>query len=82
MQRRRRAVVADIADQLAFRRQRIEALAVGRLVDEAALGQHAQEIGFEGGHDHFPRKAAGNGKRRTRAFSIPSSRNHKDDDHA
>ena len=48
MQRRRRAVVADIADQLALCRQRIEALAVGHLVDEAALGQDAQEIGFEG----------------------------------
>ena len=47
MQRRRRAVVADIGgDARRFARQRVEAVEVGALVDEAALGQDVQEIGF------------------------------------
>ena len=39
MQRRRRAVVADIADRLALGGQRVEAFGIGYLVDEAALGE-------------------------------------------
>jgi hypothetical protein len=37
MQRRRGAVIADIADSLVLRGQRVQALKVGDLVDEAAL---------------------------------------------
>jgi hypothetical protein len=33
---------------LARRRELVELLGVGDLVDEAALVEHAQEIGFEG----------------------------------
>ena len=37
MQRRRRAIVADIGDRLALRGERVEAVEIGTLVDESAL---------------------------------------------
>ncbi len=51
MQRRRRAVIADIRHDLAGARQFIDAGAIGALVDETALGQSVQEVGTEIGHD-------------------------------
>ena len=50
MQRRRRAVVADIGGEAALRGERVEPLRVGALMDEAALLEDAQEVGAEGGH--------------------------------
>ena len=40
MQRRRGAVEADIGGQLALRRQRVQPVDIGALMDEAALLQH------------------------------------------
>ena len=50
MQRRRGAVVADIGGGLALGGERVEALEIGALVDEAAFLQHVQKIGFKCGH--------------------------------
>ena len=50
MQRRRGAVVADVTDDILLRGERIEARHVGNLVDVAALGQNAQEIGLVVAH--------------------------------
>jgi hypothetical protein len=47
----RRAIESDIAGDGAGDGERIEALGVGKLMDEAALGQCAQEIGLVCGHD-------------------------------
>ncbi len=50
MQRRRRAVVADIGDHLALLSQGVEPGEVGALVDEAALVEHVEKIGTMFGH--------------------------------
>ncbi len=55
MQGRRSAVVADIGDHLALRRQGIEPREVGALVDEPALVQHVEEIGTMFGHSGLRR---------------------------
>ena len=47
---RRRAVVADIGGDHALGQRRIEPVRVGALVEEAALGHDAEEIGLELGH--------------------------------
>ena len=44
MQRRRGAVIADIGGRLALRGQRVQALEIGALVDEAAFLQDIQKI--------------------------------------
>ena len=59
MERGRRAIVAHIGGEPAFQRRRVDAGKVRALVDEAALGQHSEEIGFRsegvgrGGHGRF-----------------------------
>ncbi len=50
MQRRRGAVVADIGRRLALRGQRVEAIEIGTLVDEAAFLQNIQKIRFKCSH--------------------------------
>ena len=50
VQRRRRAVVADIGGRLASRGERVEAVDIGTLVDEAAFLQNIQKIGFKCSH--------------------------------
>jgi hypothetical protein len=50
MEGRSGAVVPDISGRLALRGQRVEALEIGRLVDETTLLQHVEEIGLERGH--------------------------------
>ena len=47
VQRRRRAVVADVADGLALGGQRIEAGEIGALVDEAALVERVEKVGLD-----------------------------------
>ena len=44
MQRRRGAVVADIGGGLALGGERVQALEIGALMDEAALLQHIEKI--------------------------------------
>jgi hypothetical protein len=44
MQRRRRAVVADIGGRLSLGGKRIQPLEIGALVDEAALLYNVQEL--------------------------------------
>jgi hypothetical protein len=46
MQRRRRAIISNISSYAAIFGFFIEARKIGALVDEAALGQYAEEIGF------------------------------------
>ena len=50
MQRGRRAVISDIGRQPPLGGGGVDGGRVGRLVDEAALGEHAQEVGSERGH--------------------------------
>ena len=50
VQRRRGAVVADIGGRLALGGERVEALEIGTLVDEAAFLQHIEKIRFKSSH--------------------------------
>jgi hypothetical protein len=50
VQRRRRAVIADIGGRLAFRGERVEAFKIGTLVDKAAFLQHVEKIRFKSSH--------------------------------
>ncbi len=50
VQRRRGAVVADVADDVALLRERVEPVEIRALVDEAALGQYVEEVGLVLGH--------------------------------
>ena len=50
MQRRRGAVEADIGDELALLRQRIQRLGVRNLMNEAAVLQHIEKIRFKCSH--------------------------------
>ena len=50
MQRRRGAVIADIGGRLALGGQRVEALEIGALVDEATFLQNVQKIRFKCSH--------------------------------
>jgi hypothetical protein len=50
VQRRSGAVIADVTDDLLLRGERIKARHVRNLVDVAALGQNAQEIGLVVAH--------------------------------
>jgi len=50
MQRGCGAVIPDIGGGLAFRGERVEALEIGTLVDEAAFLQYIEKIGFKSCH--------------------------------
>jgi hypothetical protein len=53
MQRRRRAIEADVAGDRRRVRQAIERLGLGDLMDESSRGEHVEEVGFIGLHrDH------------------------------
>ena len=54
-------VVADVGDRGPLRETRVEALRVRALVQEAAVGDLAQEVRAESGHDHRVRQVAGPG---------------------
>jgi hypothetical protein len=50
VQRRRRAVVADVGDGLALGGERVETREIRALVDEAALVERVEEVGLVFGH--------------------------------
>ncbi|MNW10485.1 hypothetical protein D3C71_2077200 [compost metagenome] len=50
MERGRRGVEADIGADRTLDCSSVQALRIGDLVDIAALGEGAEQIGFEGGH--------------------------------
>jgi hypothetical protein len=50
MQRGRRTIVPDIGDKAAFAGQFVEAGSVRALVNEPALSENFQKVGFEIGH--------------------------------
>ena len=56
MERRRRAVEADVADRLPLGRQRIEAGEIRALVDEPALVERVEEVGLVVCHGRLSRR--------------------------
>ena len=55
MQRRGRAVEADIGGDAAGLGERVEVVGLGDLVDEPPAGEHAQEIGLVNAHGNLLR---------------------------